>query len=111
MSKYWIILLFVAISCSSTPRTPENGTYDYRIEFAEFVEGAMTVPCYVEFHNDSVYVTLSDSCFLGNKGDTIEAGKFVRHKSGKMIIQHNESDIYEEEVGGCTGGQSVIDTV
>ncbi|MCB0702887.1 MAG: hypothetical protein R2863_00210 [Candidatus Kapaibacterium sp.] len=111
MNKRWIKLLLITISCSTIPRTPVNGTYDYRIEFAEFVEGAMTVPCKVQFKDDSVYVINTEDSFLGTKGDIIEAGIFARHKSGKMIIQHNESDIYEEEVRGCSGGPSVIDTV
>ena len=111
MSKSLYILSFFLFAYSSLAEKQNTGTFDYRIEFAEFGVGAMTLPCKVVFNNDSVFVTLSDSCFLGSTGDTIEAGIFARHKSGMMIIQHNESDIYEEEVGGCTGGPSVIDTV
>ena len=109
MSKYWIILLFVAISCSSTPRTPENGTYDYRIEFAEFVEGAMTVPCKVQFKNDSVFVINIEDNFLGAKGDTLDTGILTMHKSGRWIILHNEDELNADEVGGCTDGPTVID--
>lgn len=111
MSKLLLTILVLLIGFTKIDSKPNKMEYEYTIEFAEFGVGAMTLPCEVELNNDSVYVTLSDSCFLGNKGDTIEAGIFARHKSGKMIIQHNESDIYEEEVGGCSGGPSVIDTV
>lgn len=109
MNRAFIIVILLLIGFKTIESTPINSEYEYTIEFAEFGVGAMTLPCTVAFSNDSVYVILTDSSFLGNIGDTIEAGIFTRHKSGMMIIQHNESDIYEEEIGGCTGGPSVID--
>ncbi|MFA7327394.1 MAG: hypothetical protein WC121_12060 [Candidatus Kapaibacterium sp.] len=106
-----LIVVILLIGFTTIDSKPVDDGSAYKIEFAEFGVGTMTIDCNVVFNQDSVYIILPDSSFLGNIGDTIEAGILARHKSGMMIIQHNETDIYEEEVGGCTGGPSVLDTV
>jgi len=60
-------------SCSSLEECPTDGIYNYRIEFAEFIEGAMTEQCQVHIKLDSVFVINMIDNFLGLPGDTIEA--------------------------------------
>lgn len=43
-----------------------------------------------------------------NPGDVIEEGKLRKHQSGQWIISNDEQDIYLEEIGGCTGGPTII---
>ena len=109
MNKLIFLILVLSFSCSSLDERPADGIYDYRIEFAEFVEGAMTEQCQIHFKGDSVFVINVGDSFLGVPGDTLEAGKLVKHKSGRWIILHNKNDINIDEIGGCTGGPTVID--
>lgn len=109
MNKFIFLILVLTFSCSTIDEHPADGIYDYRIEFAEFVEGAMTEPCQVHFKSDSVFVINMADNFLGVVGDTIEAGILTKHKSGRWIILHNEEDLNVDEVGGCSGGPTVID--
>ena len=46
---------------------------------------------------------------LTKKGEVIDEGTIMRHKSGKWIITTNPKDIELDEVGGCTDGPAVID--
>lgn len=43
------------------------------------------------------------------KGEIIDQGKIMKHKSGDWIIGSHADDKELEEVGGCTGGPSIID--
>ena len=42
-------------------------------------------------------------------GDVIEEGTLRKHQSGVWIISNDEKDVSLEEIGGCTGGSTVID--
>ena len=42
-------------------------------------------------------------------GDVIEEGTLRKHQSGAWIISNDEKDVSLEEIGGCTGGSTVID--
>ena len=51
----------------------------------------------------------SNSLWMGAKpGDVIEEGTLRKHQSGQWIISNDEKDIYLEEIGGCTGGPTII---
>jgi hypothetical protein len=43
-------------------------------------------------------------------GDVIEEGTLRKHQSGVWIISNDEKDVSLEEIGGCTGGPTVIDS-
>ena len=42
-------------------------------------------------------------------GDVIEEGTLRKHQSCAWIIRNDEKDVSLEEIGGCTGGSTVID--
>ena len=42
-------------------------------------------------------------------GDVIEEGTLRKHQSCAWIISNDEKDVSLEEIGGCTGGPTVID--
>ena len=51
----------------------------------------------------------SNAVWMGaNPGDIIEEGTLRIHQSGQWIISNDEKDIYLEEIGGCTGGPTII---
>jgi hypothetical protein len=51
----------------------------------------------------------SNSLWMGAKpGDVIEEGTLRKHQSGQWIISKDEKDIYLEDIGGCTGGPTII---
>ena len=39
----------------------------------------------------------------------VEEGQLFLHSSNKWIISHKNSDQQATEVGGCTGGPTVVD--
>jgi len=40
--------------------------------------------------------------------DIIEEGTLRKHQSGQWIISNDEKDVYLEEIGGCTGGPTIV---
>ena len=51
----------------------------------------------------------SNSLWMGAKpGDVIEEGTLRQYQSGQWIISNDEKDVYLEEIGGCTGGPTII---
>ncbi len=46
---------------------------------------------------------------LTEAGEVPTLSILKKHKSGKWIITKSEADCQIEEIGGCTGGPSVID--
>jgi hypothetical protein len=41
-------------------------------------------------------------------GDVIEEGTLRKHQSGQWIISNDDKDVYLDEIGGCTGGPTII---
>lgn len=46
---------------------------------------------------------------LTEPGEILDEGILRKHKSGQWIITKSKSDTEIDEIGGCTGGPSVID--
>lgn len=88
---------------------PSNGSYIYDIAFAEWNGSSMGMTVTVIIKGDSVKIINNNTHLtLSKKGDTIDHGKLIKHKSGVWIIAKSKAD-QTAEVGGCSGGPAVID--
>lgn len=67
--------------------------------------------CIVKIKGDSIKVIYDGkgNLSLSKKGDVLDQGVIMKHKSGVWIIGHNKKDKNLEEVGGCSDGPSEID--
>ena len=65
----------------------------------------------VEIRGDSVLVMYvrDETHELHERGEVMDRGQLVKHKSVEWIITIKVSDSELEEVGGCTGGPAIID--
>lgn len=102
--------LLISIANFSFAQKPKDGTYTYTMVYTEFVERSLDVPCIVVIKGDSIKIINSGKgSTTGKKGDIIEEGIIMKHKSGKWIIGKSPEDKNADEIGGCTDGPSVID--
>ncbi|WP_020537347.1 hypothetical protein [Lewinella cohaerens] len=90
---------------------PPDGVYTYDIAFAEWGGKSMGDKVEITIKNRSVEVRYDGGgqLPLAEKGDLLETGILVRHKTGEWIIVRSQGEINTEEIGGCTGGPSIID--
>ncbi len=121
MIQLWLVLQLVFthtpnlessqdLNQSYNGEIPSSGTYEYDIAFAEWDGISMGQKVTVIINQDSVKVIYhGETLSLTKPGDVLDAGLLRKHQSGVWIIAHKEDDIYIEEIGGCTGGPSVID--
>jgi hypothetical protein len=111
-------LLSLILTCSlSTTDPPQseilpNGTYRFEIAFAEWDGKTIGDEVIVILNDGNITLKISEnsnSLWMGAKpGDVIEEGTLRKHQSGQWIITNDEKDIYLEEIGGCTGGPTII---
>jgi len=107
-----ILLTFCLCLEKTQNEIPENGTYVYEVAFAEWDGKTMGDEIIVILKDG--YITLkvpenSNSLWMGAiPGDVIEEGNLRKHQSAQWIISNDEKDIYLEEIGGCTGGPTII---
>lgn len=95
---------------SALAQKPKNGTYTYAIAFAEWNGKSLGATCTVKVKGDSIKVIHNGKGNLsGKKGDILDEGIIVKHKSGKWIIARKATDKNAKEIGGCSDGPSVID--
>ena len=108
--KLFLFVFFLLFAPNLFSQKPANGTYTYTIAFAEWRGKSLGATCTVKIKGDSVWVIHNGKSNLtGKKGEIIDQGIIRKHKSGRWIISHNESDKNAEEIGGCSDGPSVID--
>jgi hypothetical protein len=90
---------------------PKNGIYTYKIAFAEWSGQSLGATCTAVIKGDSIKVIHNGKGNLtGKKGDILDQDIIMKHnKTGKWIIGHSPKDKNAAEVGGCSGGPSVID--
>lgn len=89
---------------------PESGTYDYDIVFAEWDGKFLGDKVKVIIEGDKVQVVYMEGTIAGlKKGDMVDEGFLMQHKSGVWIIATDKSSVHLAEVGGCTGGPATID--
>lgn len=92
---------------------PANGTYTYKIAYAEWEGKSLGDEIIVVLEDGHVSLIISENSnaiWMGAQpGDVIEEGTLRRHKSGVWMISNDESDINLKEIGGCIGGPIIID--
>jgi hypothetical protein len=90
---------------------PPDGVYIYDVAFAEWEGKSMGDKVEVTIRNRSVEVRYDGGSQLplAEKGELLDSGILVRHRTGEWIIVRSHDEIDAEEIGGCTGGPSVID--
>lgn len=90
---------------------PSNGKYRFDIAFAEWQGKSMGEKVTVVINDKSIKVIYEGDGKLTQikKGDIIDEGKLMKHKTGVWIIGKHPSDAQLDEIGGCTGGPAVID--
>lgn len=95
---------------SSFAQKPVNGTYTYTVAFAEWNGKSNGATCPVKIKDDSIMVIHNGTGNLtGEKGEILDRGIILKHKSGQWIIGHSVKDKNAKEVGGCSEGPGVID--
>jgi hypothetical protein len=90
---------------------PPDGTYRFDVAFAEWEGKSMGEKVTVVVKADSIRVIYEGDGSVTNakKGDVFNQGKIMKHKTGVWIIGKSKSDAQTDEVGGCSGGPTVID--
>ena len=92
---------------------PKNGTYIYEVAFAEWSGRTMGDEVVVILKDGHITLKVSKNSNIlwmgATPGDVIEEGTLRKHQSGVWIISNDEKDVSLEEIGGCTGGPTVID--
>lgn len=90
---------------------PLDGRYRFDIAFAEWQGKSMGEKVTVVIYGDSIKIVYEGDgkLTLIGKGDVIDEGIIMMHKSGNWIIGKDRSQVELDEVGGCTGGPAIID--
>ncbi|MFA7379966.1 MAG: hypothetical protein WC150_05855 [Bacteroidia bacterium] len=89
----------------------QNGKYRFDIAFAEWDGKSMCEKVTVLINGSSIQVIYEGDGKLSQtkKGEVLDQGKIMKHKSGVWIIGNSLSDTQLDEIGGCTGGPTIID--
>lgn len=97
----------------STPSNeiPPNGKYRFDMAFAEWQGQSMGEKVTVIINDENITVIYEGDGQLtqSKKSDVFEEGIIMKHKSGVWIIGKQPSDAQLDEIGGCTGGPTIID--
>lgn len=108
--KAFILLPFLIFTQKLFSQKPPDGVYTYTVAFAEWSGKSLSTTCTVKIKGDSIWVLHNGNSNLsGMKGEIIDQGIIMRHKSGKWIISHTAQDKNAKEIGGCNEGPRVID--
>ncbi len=110
-----LLSLFLTISCCLEPpqsEVPVNGTYIYEVAFSEWDGKTMGEEIIVVLKDGHITLKVSENSnavWMGlNPCDIIEEGTLRKHQSGQWMISNDEKDVYLDEIGGCTGGPTII---
>lgn len=95
---------------SNSDNIPIDGTYRYDIAFSEWGGKSMGEKVTVIIKGDSIKVIYEGDgqLTLTKKGEIIDEGIILKHKSGVWIIGTNVKDMNAKEIGGCSDGPSVV---
>ena len=109
-----LTLFFLKVSLAQDSKSnhlPSDGKYRYDIAFAEWGGKSMGEKVTVIINKGTIKVIYEGDgqLTLTKKGEILDEGKLLQHKSGVWIITTDKNDINAEEVGGCSDGPSVID--
>lgn len=84
--------------------------YEFDISFAEWGGKSLGNKVKVSIKGERIQITFLQGNISGlKKGDVIDEGLLLKHKSGEWIISTDRSAVTLDEIGGCTGGPAVID--
>ncbi len=107
---FCIVMLFATVSASA--QKPGDGVYTYKIAFEEWGGKSLGASCFVHIKGDSIKLVHDGSNLSGKKGEILEVGIIMQHvATGHWIIASDAKDIYAPEIGGCTGGPTIIDFI
>jgi hypothetical protein len=111
MKTVFFLCVILCTSLVTLAQKPKNGTYTYSIAFAEWKGESLGATCIVVIKGNSIKVIHNGSANLtGKKGDILDKGIVLKHtRTGKWIIGHSIKDKDLKEIGGCSGGPSIID--
>ena len=114
ITTFLLTLFFMNLSLaqdSKSDNLPSDGKYRYDIAFAEWGGKSMGEKVTVIIKKGTIKVVYEGDgqLILTKKGDIIDEGRILKHKSGVWIIGTDEKDVNAEEVGGCSDGPRVID--
>jgi hypothetical protein len=94
----------------TTGKIPLDGEYRYDIAFTEWDGKSMGEKVTVVIRGDSIKVIYEgDGTLTAEKGEVLDEGTVMKHKSGDWIIARKKEDVNLDEIGGCTGGPAIID--
>jgi hypothetical protein len=90
---------------------PLDGTYRFDVAFAEWEGKSMGEKVTVVIKGDSIKVVYEGDRNLTNakRGDVFSKGILVKHKTGVWIIGKSKFDAQVDEIGGCSGGPTIVD--
>ncbi|QBZ98690.1 hypothetical protein [Flavobacterium sangjuense] len=109
MKQIFFTFVFLLIASFTHSQIPKSGIYFYTIHHAEHPNLKVTTKCRVEINGNKVKVIYVGGNLSNiKKGDILDEGIILKHKSGKWIIGKKQSDTKLEEIGGCTDGPSEI---
>lgn len=102
-------LLTFTINISHAQK-PKDGTYTFKIAFAEWGGKSQGNTCTIIIKGNNIKVINNGTGTLkAYKGYVMDEGILMIHKSGKWIIGHDPKDKYAKEIGGCSDGPSELD--
>ena len=109
--KTLFFLIFSLLSFNfSNAQKPKNGTYIYKISYAEWNGKSLDAKCKVVIEGNKIKIFNIGGNVSGKKDEVIEEGKIMKHrKTGKWIVGHSKKDKEAEEIGGCSDGPIEID--
>ncbi|WP_229969807.1 hypothetical protein [Pontibacter harenae] len=97
-------------SSDTTGTVPTDGKYIFNIAFAEWDRKSMGEKVTVIIWGDSIRVTYEgDGTLTAGKGEVLDEGVIMKHKTGNWIIAREKEDVSLDEIGGCTGGPTIVD--
>ena len=99
-------LILIVFGVAAPAQKPANGTYTYKLCYTEW-SGCYNT-CTVVIKDDSITVYSNEDLSVP-KGEIIEKGRIVQHKSGQWIIAHKPEDINADKIGACRKGPTIID--
>ncbi len=96
---------------SKSDNIPTDGKYRYDVAFAEWGGKSMGEKVTVIIKEGTIKIIYEGDgqMILKAKGEIIDEGKILKHKSGVWIIGTDGKDVNTEEVGGCSDGPRIID--
>ena len=103
--KTLLIILFITVSFSSSAQKLPSGNYIFK--YCDYEYNKCLSTCTVVIKGSKIYIYALEGLSTP-KGDLIDSGFIMKHKSGKWIIGRTNKDRYKE-IGDYENGVSEID--